>query len=227
MINAEPFVEQAKTLGFSWYAGVPCSFLTPFINYVMSDPGLNYISSSNEGDAVATAAGATLAGRRGVAMMQNSGLGNAVNPLTSLNTPFAIPLLLIITLRGDPEGPKDEPQHSQMGAITTGLLDLLDIRWSYFPDEADDLDALIARARETMAETSRPFALVMRKGALAEFVRNQQRPRRPVAVGFAADAAALIVVECARALQRRIASRQPDKLDVEVRRSRLDQRQGI
>jgi len=60
-----------------------------------------------------------------------------------------------------------------------------------------------------------------------DLVRNQQRPRRPVAVGFAADAAALIVVECARALQRRIAGRQPDKLEVEVRRSRLDQRQGI
>src|ERR1700736_4965189 len=84
MIEARHFVEAARERGFEWYAGVPCSYLTPFINYVLQDPSLQYVSMANEGDAVALIAGVALPGRRrGVAMMQNSGLGNAVSPLTS------------------------------------------------------------------------------------------------------------------------------------------------
>src|ERR1700724_3019021 len=85
MIEAHHFVEAARARGFRWYAGVPCSYLTPFINYVLQDRSLRYLSMANEGDAVALIAGATLGGaHRGVTMMQNSGLGNAVSPLTSL-----------------------------------------------------------------------------------------------------------------------------------------------
>ncbi len=100
MIEAQDFVEAARSRGIEWYAGVPCSFLTPFINYVINDEGLTYISSANEGDAVATAAGAAIGGRRAAVMIQNSGLGNAVSPLTSLTYVFRIPLLL--THRGAP-----------------------------------------------------------------------------------------------------------------------------
>ena len=95
MINAEEFVDVASQFGFSWYVGVPCSFLTPFINYVINDDKLTYISSANEGDAVATAAGAVIGGKKAIVMMQNSGLGNAINPLTSLTYSFRIPVLLI------------------------------------------------------------------------------------------------------------------------------------
>src|ERR1700761_992407 len=86
MLEARDFVEAARARGFRWYAGVPCSYLTPFINYVLQDPQLHYVSAANEGDAVALAAGVTLGarhGKRGITMMQNSGLGNAVSPLTS------------------------------------------------------------------------------------------------------------------------------------------------
>ncbi len=114
MIHAREFVEAARAHGFEWYAGVPCSFLTPFINYVIDDPALKYVSAANEGDAVALAAGATIGGKRAVAMMQNSGLGNAVSPLTSLTYTFQIPLLVICTHRGAP-GVNDEPQHELMG----------------------------------------------------------------------------------------------------------------
>ncbi|HEY9725058.1 MAG TPA: thiamine pyrophosphate-binding protein, partial [Chroococcales cyanobacterium] len=124
MIQAEEFVEAARHLGFGWYAGVPCSFITPFINYVINDTQLTYISSANEGDALATAAGAAIGGKRAVVMMQNSGLGNAVNPLTSLAYIFRIPLLLICTLRGDPQI-EDEPQHQLMGQITGQLLETM------------------------------------------------------------------------------------------------------
>ncbi len=60
MIEAQDFVEAARSRGIEWYACVPCSFLTPFINYVINDERLTYISSANEGDAVATAAGAAI-----------------------------------------------------------------------------------------------------------------------------------------------------------------------
>jgi phosphonopyruvate decarboxylase len=81
LIQASDFVEAARQKGVQWYAGVPCSFLTPFINYVINDEHLTYISSANEGDALAAAAGAAIGGNRACVMMQNSGLGNAVNPL--------------------------------------------------------------------------------------------------------------------------------------------------
>ena len=84
MIEAKVFIDAARSAGFGWYTGVPCSYLTPFINYVIGDPALNYVSAANEGDAVAIAAGLHLGGQRAVVMMQNSGLGNAVSPLSSL-----------------------------------------------------------------------------------------------------------------------------------------------
>ena len=107
MISANDFLAAASARGFDFYCGVPCSFLTPLINRVISDPKLNYVGAASEGEAVAIAAGAWLAGRKSVAMCQNSGLGNMINPLTSLNWPFRIPGLVIVTWRGQP-GLKDD-----------------------------------------------------------------------------------------------------------------------
>jgi phosphonopyruvate decarboxylase len=122
VIDAAQFVEAARERGFDWYAGVPCSYLAPFINYVLQDESLNYVSAANEGDAVALIAGVALGAsgvhkaRRGISMMQNSGLGNAVSPLTSLTWTFRLPQLLIVTWRGQP-GVADEPQHALMGPL--------------------------------------------------------------------------------------------------------------
>lgn len=102
MISADSFLQSARKRGFDFFTGVPCSFLTPFINGTIKDHGLSYIGATSEGEAVAIAAGAWLAGRKSVVMFQNSGLGNAVNPLTSLNFPFQIPVLIIVTWRGQP-----------------------------------------------------------------------------------------------------------------------------
>jgi len=118
MINAEAFVQAVRAQGFALWTGVPCSYLKPFINYVIDDPASRYVAAANEGDAIAIAAGASLAGSPAIAMFQNSGLGNAVNPLTSLTHTFNIPVLVITTLRGEPGGAPDEPQHELMGAIT-------------------------------------------------------------------------------------------------------------
>lgn len=172
MIQASQFVEPAKQLGFDFWAGVPCSYLTPFINYTIGDKGLTYVSSANEGDAVAVASGAVLGGHRAVAMMQNSGLGNAVSPLTSLNHVFQIPVLLIITLRGEPGRP-DEPQHELMGQVTQQLLETMGIPWSWFPEQEQDIESVLQSAVIHMDTSGRPYALVMRKGAVVPYFLQQ------------------------------------------------------
>jgi len=172
MIDARQFVEAARGHGFEWYAGVPCSYLTPFINYVLQDSSLHYVSMANEGDAVALIAGVALAGdssrphKRGIAMMQNSGLGNAVSPLTSLTWTFRLPQLLIVTWRGQP-GVADEPQHALMGPITPTLLDTMDIAWELFPTEAADVAAALERATAHMDGTGKPYCLLMQKNSVA------------------------------------------------------------
>ena len=105
MIKAAAFIEQLRARGFSHWAGVPCSYLKPFINYVIDDKGLNYTGAASEGEAVGISMGTYLAGKNTVTMCQNSGLGNMVNPLTSLNYPFRVPTLLITTWRGEPGRP--------------------------------------------------------------------------------------------------------------------------
>ena len=104
MLDPELFLAEARRAGFSLLTGVPCSFLTPLLERASASGPLRYVPAANEGDAVAIASGAELGGRRAITFLQNSGLGNAVNPLTSLNATFAIPTLLLVTLRGDAEG---------------------------------------------------------------------------------------------------------------------------
>ena len=167
MIDAKSFCDAAKTAGFSIYTGVPCSYVKPFINFVIDAPDLTYIGATNEGDAVAIATGAELGGKRAVVMMQNSGLGNAVSPLTSLNAVFRIPVLLIVTLRGEPGGPHDEPQHELMGAITTQMLDTMNVAWAFFPQQTSEIAPALETAVSHMTKTGLPFCLVMKKDSVA------------------------------------------------------------
>jgi phosphonopyruvate decarboxylase len=86
--------------------------------------------------------------------------------LTSLNYPFQVPTLLITTWRGEPGG-KDEPQHEQMGRITKGLLDAMEIPSLPFPTETDQIERTMAEAEASMAERNKPFALIMSKDSVA------------------------------------------------------------
>lgn len=185
MIEATSFLGAAAGIGIDFYTGVPCSFLTPLINRTASDRTLRYVGAASEGEAVGIAAGAWLAGRETAVMCQNSGLGNAVNPLTSLNTPFRIPTLLIVTWRGQP-GLNDEPQHELMGRITQSLLDVIEVPHRRFPDDPDDLGPVIQEVRATMARTSLPFALVLEKGSIRDEPLDEP-PRTPLAPGQRVD----------------------------------------
>lgn len=167
MINADDFLGPAREEGFDFYTGVPCSYLTPLINRVIDDPANRYVGAASEGEAIGIAAGAWLAGRQTVVMCQNSGLGNAVNPLTSLNAPFQIPTLLIVTWRGQP-GLADEPQHQLMGEITPTLLDTLRIPYRTFPSNSDEIAPAIAAMSASLAETRLPFAFIMEKSSVRD-----------------------------------------------------------
>ena len=178
MITAQDFMDEAARRGFDFYTGVPCSHLTPLINGVLSRRDLAYVGAASEGEAVAIAAGAALAGRRTVVMCQNSGLGNMVNPLTSLNAPFRIPTLLITTWRGRP-GEPDEPQHEVMGEITHRLLSLLGLEHRPFPALPALLAPALHEAVGSMEATGLPFAFVMAKGDVADSELDQPATALP------------------------------------------------
>ena len=166
MIDTELFIQEAKDCGFTTYAGVPCSFLKSFINYINDSSEINYIPAANEGDAIAIAAGVYLGGEYSVVMLQNSGLGNAINPITSLLQTFDIPVLIVVTLRGDPSAPLDEPQHRLMGEITTDLLDLMKIPWSWFPTENSNIKQTLETVTSSIMSQGISHALVMKKGSV-------------------------------------------------------------
>ncbi len=101
-------------------------------------------------------------------MLQNSGLGNLVNPLASLTYPFRIPVLLIVTLRGDPER-RDEPQHEVMGRVTRAMLDLLEVENEWFPVSNGEIEARIDHAADQMRMTGLPYAFILRKNVVDSY----------------------------------------------------------
>lgn len=167
MIDGDTFLRQAKLKGFDFFTGVPCSFLTPLINGVLNDNDASYVAAASEGEAVAIAAGAWLCGRQTVVMFQNSGLGNAVNPLTSLNYPFRIPTLVICTWRAGP-GLSDEPQHELMGEITPDLFETMHIPYSLFPSDDDNVAPMLDDILAQMNESQLPAAFIMQKGDVSD-----------------------------------------------------------
>ena len=186
MIDVDTFLRHAKFRGFDFYTGVPCSFLTPLINGVLNDSAIRYVAASSEGEAVAIAAGAWLCGRETFVMFQNSGLGNAVNPLTSLNYPFHIPTLVICTWRAGP-GLEDEPQHELMGEITPDLFEVMRIPYNLFPAEADQVQPMLDDAKARMAESQLPTAFIMQKGDVADLDLEDTAAPAPKSVGTIAD----------------------------------------
>ena len=182
MINTKEFGDNLTKAGFDFYAGVPCSYQASLINYAINFS--NFIMSSNEGDAVASCCGAYYSGKKPVVLMQNSGLGNAVSPLTSLSNNYKIPLLGIISLRGE-IGVKDEPQHKLMGKITTDLLDLMEIKWKFLENEKIEDQVLNAKKH---IEKGQSFFFVIRKNTFSKLdlkeikIKNSSLIRRDQAI---------------------------------------------
>ena len=167
MIEADFLLSEAKARGFDFFTGVPCSFLTPIINRAISDRETAYVGATSEGEAVAIASGAWLAGRETVVMCQNSGLGNTINPLTSLNHPFRIPTLMFVTWRGQP-GLSDEPQHELMGEITDVLIRDIGVGCSHLPETSEELGTALDAAKASMQERNLPYAFVVAKDTVVD-----------------------------------------------------------
>jgi phosphonopyruvate decarboxylase len=171
-LPARAFLDLLALHGHGPVVGVPCSYLAPVIRLLEDGTDVEYVGAANEGEAVAIAVGARIAGRRPVVVLQNSGLGNAVNPLTSLAATLAVPVLLLVTWRGEPGYP-DEPQHTLMGEITPALLDAMGVDHEVLPSDLATLDRRLAAAEAHMARTGRSFAFLVRKGT---FDRAVPRP---------------------------------------------------
>ncbi len=141
-------------------AGVPCSYFTSLVNYMEADGSLDYLSATSEGEAVAIAAGMVTAGKPAFALMQNSGLGNAVNPITSMLYIYQMPVALFVSHRGEPGGKPDEPQHELMGQITEELSRLCGIDTHVLSD---------LNLEPTLADTLKrqvPAAWIVREGTI-------------------------------------------------------------
>lgn len=175
MIQASEFLTTAVQNGFTFYTGVPCSFLKALIKKLTQEPSVTYISATSEGEAVAISAGAWLAGLDTVTLCQNSGLGNTINPITSLNWPFRIPTLLIMTWRGQPGYP-DEPQHTLIGQLTVPFLELTRIPNRLFPSTLSALKEVLTDARTAMQRYRLPFALVMTQDLIIGREQGEESP---------------------------------------------------
>ena len=152
--------------GLVFYSGVPDSLLKSFCAYVTDhSDNRHHIIAANEGGAIGLAAGYHLAtGKIPVVYMQNSGMGNAANPLISLmdRDVYHMPVLLIIGWRGEP-GRHDEPQHVKQGKITLPLLDAMQIRHEVLAEEPVALGPQMDRVISDLRTNQEPFALVVRK----------------------------------------------------------------
>ncbi len=178
MISPEYFFNLLKQHELHFFAGVPDSLLKDFCAYVTDNTTLkNHLIAANEGNAVALVTGYHLAtGKIGVVYLQNSGLGNCVNPLTSLTDKeiYSIPLLLLIGWRAAP-GIKDEPQHLKMGRITLPLLDVLEIPYSIIPESEEELKKVVQKAVQHLVTTKTPYALVVKEGLFEAYSsKNKQ-----------------------------------------------------
>jgi sulfopyruvate decarboxylase alpha subunit len=160
-LSPERFVERLLATGFDFFTGVPCSLVGGVIAE-LERRGL-YHGETREDAALGVAAGAYLAGRLPVVIMQNSGLGVSVNALASLHLLYRIPALLLVTWRGY-QG-EDAPEHLLMGRIMPGLLDLLGVPHRAPTPESADAD--VEWAARTLGEGRTPVALAIRPGVFA------------------------------------------------------------
>ena len=98
--KASSFLYLLKQQGINFFSGVPCSILAGIIRELVEDDSVTYISSTREDEAVGIASGAYMAGKLPAVLMQNSGLGNSLNALSSLNLIYKIPCLILVSWRG-------------------------------------------------------------------------------------------------------------------------------
>lgn len=152
-MDPRKFLDELNKHNIGLIAGVPCSMLGPLIDSIS-----DFVMATNEAEAMGIALGSSLAGKIGVVLMQNSGLGNVVDVITSFANPYKIPCLMVISLRGLPG---DAKHHEQMGRITPKILGELDIFYLH-TFSSNMIPYLLTCAFKHMQENSLPAALLIR-----------------------------------------------------------------
>lgn len=175
MINVEDFEKYLNKNGVEFFTGVPDSQLSSFCDYIEDKYGIGdkHIIAVNEGNAVALASGYYLStGKYPLVYLQNSGLGNIVNPVTSLTHPkvYSVPMIFLVGWRGEP-GIKDEPQHIKQGEITLDLLELLDIEYKVITKNTslEDIKTTFKNDFLPKLENGNSVSFVVSKGAFENF----------------------------------------------------------
>lgn len=170
-MQAKVFLDGLARLGVDFYTGVPDSLLKPLNDALLAEHGLTgrHVVAADEGGAAALAAGHYIAtGRPAMVYMQNSGIGNAVNPAASLLHPlvYGIPCVFVVGWRGEP-GVHDEPQHAFQGTVTREMLELLGLA-VFELDAATAPDALggMLDACRALFSQGRSVAFLVHKGGL-------------------------------------------------------------
>ena len=173
MINVLEFYNYLIKKDMDFFTGVPDSLLKDLWFCINNNsPKEKNIIAANEGNAVSIASGYNIAtGKFGVVYMQNSGIGNAINPLVSLadEEVYNIPMLLIVGLRGEP-GIHDEPQHIKQGKITIDLLKTIGIKTIILED---DYNNQIDYCYDYMKKTNKSIALIVKKNTFSKYNSNE------------------------------------------------------
>ena len=189
-IKPAEFYDQLCSHGVDFFTGVPDSLLKEFCLCIDDRISNNkHIITANEGNAVALASGYYLAKKSiPLVYMQNSGFGNAINPLLSLcdSDVYSIPLLVMVGWRGEP-GLKDEPQHVKQGKIQLDLLTSMNIPYEIFSQNDDQFSVKISNAVDIAKNESKPVVLLIKKGAFQKYrnkiqTTNAKRINREVAL---------------------------------------------
>jgi len=177
-IKPTDFYDQLASHGVDFFTGVPDSLLKEFCLCIDDRiPRDKHIITANEGNAVALATGYYLAQKSlPLVYMQNSGFGNAINPLLSLCDPdvYSIPMLVMIGWRGEP-GVKDEPQHAKQGKVQLKLLESMDIPYEIISKDDNQFEMKISSAVETAKNESRPAVLLIKKGTFEKYSKEIQK----------------------------------------------------
>jgi len=160
-MRAKDFVDLLKEIGVRDFTGVPCSVFKEVIAYLEKNE--NYMIAANEGEAMGIAAGISLSGRVPAVFMQNDGLANALNPLSSLQKLYEFPTLLVISWRGEP-GKKDAPQHLWSGKTLFDLLKVFQVEVVIAGGNPDDSRAEIIDLITGIREQNRVGAIICKKG---------------------------------------------------------------
>ena len=171
MINPEKLYNKLKENNVDFFSGVPDSLLKDFCAFISDNvEDGKHIIAANEGASIGLAVGYYLAtGKVPMVYMQNSGLGNAINPLLSIadDKVYGIPMLLMIGWRGDP-GLKDEPQHVRQGEVNEDLLKAMQLPYLILSRDSD-VNLVIKEAIVTSTSNGKPFVLLVRNDTFEKY----------------------------------------------------------